>query len=67
EQPGFEILATPVSYPNSGRRSFYLDESGVVRAADARGGEATRFDEPMDFDSDHVSGSRPSRRESLEY
>jgi type IV pilus assembly protein PilA len=67
EQPGFEIVATPVSYPNSGRRSFYLDESGVVRAADARGGEATRFDEPMSFDRDEISGSQPSRRESLEY
>lgn len=67
EQPGFEIVAIPVSYPNSGRRSFYLDESGVIRAADARGGDATRFDEPMDFDRDYQSGSSSSRRESLEY
>jgi type II secretory pathway pseudopilin PulG len=48
--PGFEVVGVPISYPNSGRRSFYMDETGVIRAADAQGADATRFDSPLNLD-----------------
>lgn len=63
-QPGFEALAVPVSYPNSGRRSFYVDETGVIRAADAQGAEATRLDSALNFDGDYPSDAPPSPRQS---
>jgi type IV pilus assembly protein PilA len=47
---GFEATGVPLSYPNSGRRSFYLSENGVIRAADNQGGPATREDPPLNFD-----------------
>ena len=47
-QPNFEATAVPVSYGNSGRRSFLIDETGVVRAADVRGREATRSARPLE-------------------
>ncbi len=50
---GFEAVCVPETYPNSGRRSFYLDETGVVRGADNSGGPASRFDPPLDFDRDY--------------
>ncbi len=33
----FEATATPVDYRKSGRRSFYIDQTGVLRAADLSG------------------------------
>lgn len=57
KQPAFEAVAIPTDYSNSGRRSFYVDETWVIRAADARGAEATRFDPPLNFDSDYKVGS----------
>jgi type IV pilus assembly protein PilA len=52
---GFEAVGVPITYPNSGRRSFYIDETGVIRAADNRGVEATRFDSPLDSNRDYRS------------
>lgn len=49
-EPGFEATSIPNSYPNSGRRSFFVSENGVIRAADARGGPATEHDPALDFD-----------------
>lgn len=63
-EPGFEITGVPVSYPNSGRRSFYLNESGVVRAADNMGNPATEADPALNFE--RVPQYEPSAR-SLEY
>ena len=53
---GFHAVGTPVQYPSSGRRSFFIDESGVIRAANAQGAEATEFDPPLGFND----SSRPS-------
>lgn len=39
-QPSLELTAVPRSYGQTGRRSFYMDESGVLHAADKRGAEA---------------------------
>jgi hypothetical protein len=55
---GFEVVSVPVTYPNSGRRSFYIDETGVIRGADNSGGAASKFDSPLDFDSDYGEMNR---------
>src|SRR5262245_1563386 len=41
---GFEATAEPVKYGVSGIRSFYIDESNVVHAADKKGLAATASD-----------------------
>jgi hypothetical protein len=41
---GFEITAVPERYGISGKRSFYTDESNVLRAADKNGAPATSLD-----------------------
>ena len=43
----FEAIAVPADYPSSGRRSFLIDETGVIRAADSHGGDASRSDPPL--------------------
>jgi type IV pilus assembly protein PilA len=58
----FKAVAVPLTYGNSGRRSFYVDESGVIRGGDDRGAEATERDEPLD--SDVYSSTSPSSRRS---
>jgi hypothetical protein len=44
----FEVAATPRTYGKTGRRSFYLDQSGVLRGADHKGRPATADDPPID-------------------
>lgn len=44
----FEAIAVPLDYPSSGRRSFLIDETGVIRAADNLGGDASRSDPPLE-------------------
>jgi hypothetical protein len=34
---GFEVVAMPLTYQDTGRRSFFVDETGVISAADNRG------------------------------
>lgn len=41
---GFEATAVPVKYAVTGRRSFYIDESRVMRGADRGGDPATASD-----------------------
>jgi hypothetical protein len=43
----FEATATPTAYPEKGRRSFFIDQSGVLRAADKGGRPADSSDEPL--------------------
>ena len=43
---GFEATATPAAYPETGRRSFFIDQTGVLRAADKAGQRATSQDPP---------------------
>lgn len=40
----FELAASPVEYPSSGRRSFFLDASGTLRGGDKQGVVATASD-----------------------
>ena len=44
---GFEAVAMPVEYGKSGKRSFFIDQSGVVRGDDKGGGPATVADKPV--------------------
>ena len=59
--PGFQAVGVPLTYGSSGRRSFYIDESGVIRAEDNRGAEATELTPPLNNDG-YSSSSPPSRR-----
>ena len=40
----FELAASPVEYGKTGRRSFFLDSSGILRGADKQGGVANSTD-----------------------
>jgi hypothetical protein len=40
----FEAVATPKEYGKSGKRSFFVDKTGVVRGDDHGGGPATIAD-----------------------
>jgi hypothetical protein len=44
----FDATATPKEYGKNGRRSFFVDETGTVRAADHKGQPATADDPPVD-------------------
>jgi hypothetical protein len=44
----FDATATPTGYPKQGRRSFYIDQTGVVRGGDTGG-------KPANADSDPIS------------
>ena len=55
---GFAAVGVPETYRNSGIRSFYVDESSVIRAGDNHGGPSTKMDEPLAFNPE----SRRTRR-----
>jgi hypothetical protein len=44
---GFEAVAMPSEYGKSGRRSFFIDQSNILRAGDHGGGAATIADQPI--------------------
>ncbi|MGO9640674.1 MAG: hypothetical protein ACLP1Y_05130 [Candidatus Acidiferrales bacterium] len=48
KKSGFEIAATPYDYGKTGKRSFFLDSSGVLRGADKQGVVATADDPRLD-------------------
>ena len=43
----FEATAVPVEYGKTGKRSFFIDESSVLRGGDHGGGPATISDKPV--------------------
>ena len=43
----FEAVATPLEYGKTGKRSFFVDKSGVVRGDDHGGASATVADKPI--------------------
>jgi len=49
-EASFEIVAVPRTYGRTGRRSFYMDESGVIHYADKHGAEANARDDLMVID-----------------
>jgi hypothetical protein len=44
----FDVSATPKEYGKSGRLSFFIDETGTLRAADHKGKPAAASDPPVD-------------------
>lgn len=42
----FTAVATPVEYGKTGKRSFFVDQTGIVRGDDHGGGPATSADKP---------------------
>jgi hypothetical protein len=44
----FRIWAMPIKYGETGIRSFFVDETGVVRGADRQGGPAGSTDPPVE-------------------
>jgi hypothetical protein len=44
KEAGFEVTATPKNYPITGRRSFFADETRVIRGVDKKGAPATASD-----------------------
>lgn len=44
----YELAATPLVYGKTGRRSFLMDASGVVRGADRQGALASTSDPPVE-------------------
>jgi len=49
-QPSLEITAVPRGYGRTGRRSFYVNETGVTYADDKKGSEATHADHALVID-----------------
>ena len=45
---GFEAIAVPVTYGESGRLSYFIDETSVLRGGDHGGGAATISDQPIE-------------------
>ncbi len=43
----FEISAVPIEYGKTGKTSYFVDASNVVRGGDHGGGPATIADKPM--------------------
>lgn len=43
-EPQFNLAATPAQYGKTGRRSFFLDASGILRGGDKQGAVATAQD-----------------------
>lgn len=60
--PGFVAVAVPTEYGSTGKRSFFVDETGIVRAADSQGMEATKYDPPVGNDRDYPPDRSASRR-----
>ena len=59
--PGFAVVGVPMTYggvEGSGVRSFYVDETGVIRGGDKFGRPATKEDLPVNNDSDFYDRRR---------
>lgn len=49
QSAAFQIIAIPRRYPQTGRRSFFVDEIGVIRGSDRNGAPATANDQPIEY------------------
>jgi type II secretory pathway pseudopilin PulG len=61
---GFEVMAVPTEYGSSGSRSFFIDETGVLRGDDLGGREATRSTPTIDANRDYPERRSETRRSS---
>ena len=55
---GFAVTGVPVTYGKTGIRSFYIDETFVMRGGNNYGAPSTKMDEPLDSYDDFPSSSR---------
>jgi type II secretory pathway pseudopilin PulG len=55
---GFAAVGVPETYRSSGIRSFYTDETSVIRAGDNHGGPSTKMDEPLATYADYPPRAR---------
>jgi type IV pilus assembly protein PilA len=53
----FEVSAVPTVYRSTGLRSFYVDETAVIRAGDNYGGPSSKMDEPLEMSYGHPQRS----------
>ena len=58
EVEGFTVVGVPETYGNTGIRSFFVDESAVIRVADIHGGLPTKLDAPLEMDSEYPPRAR---------
>lgn len=58
EAAGFAVIGVPITYRSTGRRSFYVDESSIVRAADNNGKPPSKTDAPLNVSSDYPPRAR---------
>lgn len=50
---GFAAVGVPITYRSTGMRSFYIDETSVLRAGDNSGGPSTKMDEPLQMNYEY--------------
>jgi type IV pilus assembly protein PilA len=50
---GFGVTGVPVTYRSTGNRSFYVDETQVVRVVDNSGAPASKADRPLYQDAEY--------------
>lgn len=60
--PGFAAVGVPTEYGSTGRRSFFVDETGVLRGTDSQGMDATTHDPPLNFERNYPSDRSATRR-----
>lgn len=58
----FTVAAVPTEYGSSGRRSFLIDESGVLRGEDNNGLEASRSAPPVNLNRNYREDRSDTRR-----
>jgi type IV pilus assembly protein PilA len=64
---GFAVRAVPITYGRTGVRSFFVDESGVLRAEDSHGLESSKYARPLNSNRDYYPDSRPPVRRTSSY
>jgi hypothetical protein len=58
----FALIAVPTEYGSSGRRSFFIDEAGVIRGEDNHGLEANASTPPVNLNRDYREKGLEARR-----
>jgi hypothetical protein len=60
--PGFAVVGVPITYRSTGTRSFYIDETAIIRAGDNSGGPSTKTDLPLEMSYEY-----PDRNRRIDY
>ena len=62
---GFAVTGVPITYRSTGNRSFFVDETQVLRASDNLGGPASKLDQPLYQDTDLQRTRADYRRQTV--